>query len=246
MFVALPSILIASPSLPNITIEQTPKGYTAKVGAFDAREQANVDAEIARRAAEVCKEKQIRWGKFNSLANFGRNPGAEPAPVTGYVHEFSCVPAEQAPYEPAPADWKPSVTDEVDVRTFFHSYYARRDSGDFTTALGMFAPTMQGDPTARADEMRSFNVTLGAGNRRITGVTWYVNPEAAEHPGVYVAIDFVGDYPKVYFYCGYVALYRRGPGSYEITREEQNQFARGDGEADPAQLAQMRASMCRE
>jgi hypothetical protein len=231
--------------MPKIAIEQTADGYIAKVAEFDASIQVDVDAEIARRAADICKGKQVRWGKFSSLAKLGKIPGSEPAPVTGYVHEFSCVPIEQATYEPAPADWKPSASDETDARTFFQTYYARRDSGEFGAALNMFASSMRSEPAKWSDEMRGFNASLGAGKRRVTGVTWYVNPEQSEHPGIYAAVDFVGDYAKAYFYCGYLALYRRGPGDYEIVREEQNRFMRADSQTEPEQLAQMRATMCR-
>src|SRR5438270_2465439 len=244
MFVTLLSMIAIA--LPDITIERSAKGYIAKVATFDARQQAEVDAEIAHRAAELCKEEQIRWGEFRSLAKVGKIPGAEPAPVTGYVHEFSCDAPEQRVYEPAPSDWKPDAADEADVRRAFRTYYARRDSGDFQAAWEMFEPGMLGSLASWSDEMRTSNATLGHGTRRITGVTWYVNPEAAAHPGVLAAVDFIGEFPTAYFYCGYVGFYRRGAGSYEITREEQNKFMHGDGKADPTQIAQMRASMCRE
>jgi hypothetical protein len=244
MFVSLLSALAIA--LPNITIERTAKGYIAKVATFDARQQNEVDAEIARRAAELCREKQIHWGEFRSLGKLGKIPGAGPAPVTGYVHEFSCVAPEQRVYEPAPPNWKPSAADEADVRRAFETYYARRDSGDFRAAWQMFEPGMLGSLASWSDQMRTANASLGRGTRRITAVSWELNPEAAEHPGVFVAIDFIGDYPTVHFYCGYLGLYRRGPGSYVIVREEQNQYQRGDGTEDSAQVAQMRAAMCRE
>jgi hypothetical protein len=153
---------------------------------------------------------------------------------------------EQRTYEPAPSDWKPNAADEADVRRAFETYYARRDSGDFRAAWEMFEPGMLGSLASWSDQMRASNMKLGRGTRRITGITWYVNPEAAAHPGIFAAVDFIGEFPAAYFYCGYVGFYRRGSGSYEITREEQNQFVHGDGQPDPTQLAQMRASMCRE
>jgi hypothetical protein len=176
MFVALLTGLVAASPLPSVTVEQTKKGYVAKAATFDLRQQAEVETEIARRAAELCKGKEIRWGEFNSVAKLGKTPGAEPAPVSGYSHEFSCISAQQATYEPAPADWKASAADEADVRAFFASYYTRRDKGDFPAALGMFASDMIGDRVKLAEEMAAFNTKIGSGTRRVTGVTWYVNP----------------------------------------------------------------------
>ena len=153
--------------------------------------------------------------------------------------------ADQRTYVPAQADWKSTAADEADVRRIFESYYASRDSGEFKAALAMFNSKARPESAAWPDKIRLFNSALGAGKRRITGVTWYVNPPSAEVPGIYAAVDFVSDYPNVHFYCGYVVFYRLEPGSYEIVREEQNAFHRGDGDANPDHLAQMRAAACR-
>jgi hypothetical protein len=246
MLVASLVVLTAVAELPTITIEQTVKGYVAKAGTFDARQQAEIDAEFARQAAEICKGSDIRWGEFSSIAKLGKNPVSEPAPVAGYTHEFRCVPVDQTNYAPAPADWQPSTADQADARRIFETYYAHRDAGEFAAALAMFAPDVISNSENWGAEMRGTNKKLGSGKRRITAITWYVNPEGAPHPGIYAAIDFVGEFPNTYVYCGYIALYRRGAGSYAITREEQNIFSHGDGSADPTQVAQMRASMCRE
>jgi len=242
MFIAL---MLGLAALPAITIDQNAKGYLAKIGTFDARQQAAVDAEIDRRAASLCGNRDVHWGEFRSLTKIGKNPGVEPAPVTGYTKEFSCVAREQASYPAAPADWKASSADEQEAVATLNSYYAKRDRGDFAGAFAMFQSGVLGDLASWSAQEAAENKKLGTGTRRVTGVTWYVNPDGAPHRGIYVAIDFVGDFPSTYFYCGYLALYRRGPGSYEITREEQNMFRHGDGKPDPAQLKQMRATMCR-
>jgi hypothetical protein len=239
------ALMLGLAALPTITIDQTTEGYVAKIATFDVRQQAEVDAEIDRRAASVCADRDIYWGKFRSLTKIGKNPRAEPAPVTGYIKQFSCVAREQASYPAPPSDWKATSADERDAVAVLNSYYARRDRGDFMGALAMFEPGVLGDLASWSAEQAATNKKIGKGSRRVTGVTWYVNPDTAPHPGIYVAIDFVGDFPSTYFYCGYLALYRRGPGSYEITREEQNMFTHGDGNPDPAQLEQMRGAMCR-
>lgn len=234
----------AASSLPNITIAPAPRGFVARVIDFDGRKLAAVDAEIDRRARELCKDNEVRWGDFSATTALGKQLGAEPPIVRGYTREFACIVPQTVLYAPAPGDWKATAEDLTDAQRVFQSYYGRRDGGDFTSALKLFAPDVIGDTGNWAKEMQDFNAKLGEGKRRITAVTWDVNPANAPHPGVYVSLDFVGDYPSMYFYCGYLALYRRGPGSYEIVHEEQNTFGRADGNGHPTQVAQMRAAMC--
>ena len=152
---------------------------------------------------------------------------------------------DQYAHQPAPADWKASAADETDVRRAFHDYYTKRDQGAFQAAIAAFRQTARPESATWPEEMRAFTKKLGPGTRRVVAVTWYVNPPSAEQPGVYAALDFVGDYPAVHFYCGYLVFYRVAPGAYEIAREEQNIFHRSDTDANPDHLAQMRAAACR-
>lgn len=229
--------------IPAITVRKTDEGYRAEAAAFQVFQEAAVHAEIARRAADLCAGKDIDWGKFGSLAKLEKNPSSQPPTISGYFQEFRCVAAEKLAYAAVPGDWKPSAADEADVRRVFETYYVRRDAGQFESAAAMFEPGVQDTPSA--EDQREFNRKLGRGSRRITGVTWYVNRPDAPRPGVYVALDFMGDYPQLHVYCGYLMLYRQGPGRYAITREEQNIFERGDGKADMAQVAAMRSAVCR-
>lgn len=232
-------------ALPQITVKPLENGYRAEAATFDFWQNSAVFAEIERRAAELCHGKEVKWGNFASMTALGKDPGTTPPKMSGYFQEFSCSQRDRRSYPPAPADWKPSPSDEADARRIFQTYYVRRDRGDFQAAFAMFKEDVLGDPSGWAEQMRTTNAKLGSGNRRVTGVTWYVNPQGADHPGVYAAVDFTGEFPSVHVYCGYLMLYRIGPGSYEITREEQNFFERGDEEANPEHLAQMRAASCR-
>ncbi len=237
-------LAIGSTGLPAVTVKSSTDGYIATVPQFALDQTAAVDSDIADRATELCAGKDVKWGKFGSLTTLGKKPGATPPKVSGYYKEFSCVAAQPRNYAAAPADWQPSSSDDADVRHFFDSYYTKRDGGDFAAALAMFQP---GEGFAKSlDEQRAFNSKLGTGQRRITHVTWYVNPDAAAHPGIFAALDFVGEYKSMHFYCGYLGLYRVGPGSYEIVREEQNMFERNDHAPDLSQLANMRTAACRD
>jgi hypothetical protein len=245
LIVALLSFLAAA-GLTQISVMKTGQNnYRIEVATFEAPDGSAVASAIAQRADELCAGKEVKWGKFSSTANLGKNPGSMPPSIEGYFQEFSCVQADQRSYQPAPDGWTATAADEADVRDVFESYYRKRDRGDMEAALAMFASGVNSDPLASAAAMREFNRQLGPGKRRVVAVTWYVNPTTAQHAGIYAAVDFVGEYATAHFYCGFLGLYRRAPGSYEITREEQNIFHRGKDAADPAQVAQMRAAACR-
>ncbi len=228
---------------PNITITRRADGFVATIKPFAVAEQGAVDAEVDRRAGELCAGKSVKWGSFGSVVGIDRRSDKAPE-ITNYFKEFTCISLQPRAHAAVSADWKPSLADESDVRRFFDLYYAKRDSGDFSAAAAMFDPA-QGIVLG-SDEQRQFNAQLGVGSRQVIRVTWYVNPDGADRPGVFAALDFVGSFKSMHFYCGYLVLYRVGEGSYEIVREEQNQFARGHDEPDPAELASMRSTLCRD
>lgn len=242
------SLLVASQAaaigLPPVNIVGTDAGYRAEVAAFPATQEAAIHAEIVRRGEDLCRGKQVKMGKFGSLTKLEKQPTPMPATISGYSLEFRCVLSEPASYAALPADWQPSAQDEADVRRVFETYYAKRDAGEFDAAAAMFEPGVQEEPPS-SEQQREFNRTLGAGRRRVAAVTWYVNRPDAPRPGAYIALDFIGDYPSLHIYCGYLMLYRAGPTRYEITREEQNIVQRGDATADRDQIAAMRAALCR-
>ena len=196
MFIAILLGLQASAAaLPEITIRTTSDGYRAEAADFPASQQAAVYDEISRRADKICVGKQIKWGRFGSSAEVRIERSLSTPGINGYFKEFRCVVEKQRAFSAAPADWKSDPADEADVRRIFESYYRKRDAGDFAAATAMWQPEQQSDRSA--DDVGEFNKRLGGGSRRITGVTWYVNPPSAEIPGVYAALDFVGDYPKL-------------------------------------------------
>lgn len=244
-FLALAAWAPAS-TLPPISLAPAGAGYSASTPSFPGIFLSSVNEEVARRARSTCSGKGILWEEFKQTEKLGKQLGEGASTITDYRRDFRCVDATPATHVRAPDNWKPSSSDEVDVRRFFGSYYSLRDSGAASKAVALFDSNVVGDPKKWGSDVAAFNLKLGQGKRRITGVTWYVNPAQAERAGVFAAIDFIGEYPSMHFYCGYLMLFRRGAGSYDILREEQNQFARSDDVPKPAQLAEMRAAMCRE
>ena len=243
MLIAALLAMQAAAETPRIIVSTTAEGYRAEVAAFDLAQEVHVNAEIERRAIDLCADKPIRWGEFGSSAEIDKDLSKGPPKITGFFKEFRCVVPQAPTVASVPSEWKADPKDEADVRRFFETYYSKRDSGQFAAAAAMFQADMQEKP--RVEYLREFNQKLGAGRRRITGVTWYVNPAAADRLGAYAALDFAGEYTGSHLYCGYLVLYRLGPGRYEIVREEQNVFHKGDKPADPAQLEAMRAAACR-
>ena len=232
--------------LPQIKVRLHAGGYVAEAKPYPSPNKALVEAEIARRAASLCVGKEVSWGKFESLEKVGKLPLSAPATVTRDRREFSCIPLNDRAFVAAPPGWVASAADDADVRKLFDSYYAKRDSGDILGALAMLSPATRTDPAEWGPSVRAFNKELGPGTRRITAVSWEIDPQAADRPGIYAALDFVGDYPAAHFYCGYIGLYRLGPGRYQIVREEQNSFMRGVAKTDLDQVVQLRAAACRE
>lgn len=241
------ALAIAAPAgtPPRVEVAAISDGYSATAPTFQSIYLPGVEDEVRRRADAACAGKRIDWGRFTWTEELGKRPGTDIPTIKEYRRDFRCVAGQAKAHARAPDDWTASPADQADVRRFFASYFAKRDTGLTDPALEMFEPGTVGDPKAWAKDVAAFNSKFGVGARRITGVTWYVNPEQASHPGVFVAIDFVGDHPTAHLYCGYIGLFRHGPGDYRITRDEQNMFARSDERADAAQVAAMRASMCR-
>ncbi len=110
----------------------------------------------------------------------------------------------------------------------------------------MFTPDNRSELSDWSTQMRVFNSQMSKGSRQLTKVTWYVNPEGADRPGVYAALDFVGNFPSAHLYCGYIMLYRLGLAKYEIVREEQSHFVRNAETPDPDQLTAIREATCRK
>jgi len=244
MLIAVLLALQVAAERPLIKVGPATEGYRADVASFDVSHEAYVNAEIGRKAAALCADKRIEWGKFGSEAIVEKDPAKGSPRISGFFKEFRCVIPKEPIVASISSDWKASEADDADVRRLFESYYAQRDAGNFDGSSAMLSPDVRPDKSDYAG-LSDFNRALETGSRRITGVTWYVNPASAPRLGAYAALDFVGQYTGAHLYCGYLMLYRRGPGTYEIIREEQNVFHRNAEPVDPAQLEQMRSAMCR-
>lgn len=245
LFMVALAALASADTAPRAQVAVTKDGFSATAPIFQSRHLTSVEDQVRRDAAARCAGQQVDWGRFTWVEELGKNPGQDIPTIKEYRRDFRCVEARTVSEARAPEDWQATAADEADARRFFNRFVTARDAGSPEVALAMFEPGTVEDAKAWMEGTAVFNATVGPGNRRITGVTWYVNPQQATRPGVFVAIDFVGDHAKLHFYCGYVGLLRKGPGDYRIVREEQNIFERGDGTADPAQIAASRAALCR-
>lgn len=238
------ALALAAPAMPPVSIVKSGAGHSASAPEFPATKLEAVEAEVRRRAAAICAADPVTWGKFRYETQLAKDITAEVAKVRGYQREFRCGNQTPPKGQRAPDDWQPSPADEAEVTRIFAAYYGHRDRGEVAAAKALFepnAPTKLSEP-----DVARVNASIGKGSRRIVAVTWYVNPAQADREGVFAALDFVGNYPAMHFYCGYLMLYRSAPGRYVIVREEQNMFAKTEQASDPAHLAELRATMCRD
>ncbi|HEV7658353.1 MAG TPA: hypothetical protein VGO55_00765 [Allosphingosinicella sp.] len=201
---------------------------------------------LAERARQICA------GRYPMLARY-RFSGREQVGADGrrsglydVSQELSCAdrPPPVSMETPAPADWRATESDEAGARAATERYFAAVDAGDAARVHAMWTASQQAaTPLAeRAAELRSFRAQAGRpGRHRIVRLTWYVNPDGADRPGIYVAADYERSYSGFYLNCGYLVWFRQAPGRYELIREETGVVGAGDAPNSPEGIAQARS-----
>jgi hypothetical protein len=78
-------------------------------------------------------------------------------------------------------------------------------------------------------------------SRQIRKITWYIDPPSAG-PGVFAAVDFVGEFENLFLQCGYVVWRQQPNKSFLLIREEENAINRANAEKmSPDDLKAVRA-----
>jgi hypothetical protein len=162
--------------------------------------------------------------------------------VSEFRHEFNCAASADNTHQPAPADWVASPTDDADAQRVALAFAAKRDAGDFDAAYAMFDPVALHDRAGMIAALRKNNPTAG-GSLRVTGIRWLVNKPDLPYPGAFILVSVIGDYPRLHFYCGYIALYRLGPGNYQVVQDLQS-FLPIDPSNTPEHIAAMKTQLC--
>lgn len=211
---------------------------------------------IAERAIRACSGRYAQLGHYTFVGNervLNRDGSSvDPSPRFAIHQEYICLDAPPPPAQGAPvaADWQPSPADENEVATQTQHYFDLIDAADAQGVLAMMTELNRAgmDLQERQAQMNAFRRDAGApGERRIIHTTWYVNPDGAPVPGVYVAIDFERSFSRMLVYCGYIVLYRGGDGHYRLAREDIGQVPQPTPGSSPLPLAQARQmAQCRD
>ena len=238
------SSLLVATALPAIKVEEVANGFRVLAGPFSASQLPKVDSEMALQAQVKCGRKTVRWG----------NASAEPVShnarlrrIENYTRGFTCIEGEARQYVAGTAEWQPTDKDLADVKNVFTTFFRERDAGRFKEAGALMGPDGQDSFLGASDDLTGWNKKLGAGTRRIVRVTWLLNPPGMSHAGTFASVFFIGNYPSMAYYCGELVLYRRGPGSYEIVRDQQagRLKSEADTKRNERKIAAERLSTCR-
>jgi hypothetical protein len=195
----------------------------------------------------------VRLGRYQFSGSEQVLPGRAVGlpPRFAVEQEVSCTddpppPVAEAVAEPVPADWRPTIEDERSVLALTNRYFALIDAGDAAAVHQLWVSSEQAATPLpeRAASIEQFRREAGTpGQHRVAALTWYVNPDGAPRPGVYVAADYERSYAGLHLSCGYVVWYREGEGRYLLVREETGMVARSAGEMAPERLAEVRTLM---
>jgi hypothetical protein len=236
--VALLALLLAGPDDFRLTIPVSP----------DTTEGRGL---LAERARQICAGRYPVLARYRYSGRERIGPDGRPGGLFDVSQELSCAdrppPVSVAP--PAPADWRATDRDEADARAATERYFAAVDAGDAARVHAMWSasPRAATPLEERAAQLRSFRDQAGRpGRHLIARLTWYVNPEGADRPGIYVAADYERSYSGFYLNCGYLVWFRQAPGRYELVREETAVVGAGDVPDSPEGVAHARSlARCR-
>ena len=118
-------------------------------------------------------------------------------------------------------EWRASDSDNAAIVALTYRYLAAEDAGNLDEANALMEPSMMAAvPDWRATVKYFNSVAGGVKTRTIRAINWEKDPVRASAPGVYVSVDFVGQFENVDIECGYVSWHRQADGSYLAVHEE--------------------------
>jgi hypothetical protein len=195
-------------------------------------------------------------GRWEMAAPLAVGDATPPSPAIDIYHELTCEAELRAPPStPAPAivdsSWTPGVADEAAIRSASNAFLDARDGGRFAEAYGWLAATFRATATLAqfSEEAEAFNGRAGRRiERRLAAVTWYNGDLPGAPPGLYAAVDFVGDFEGLYFSCGYLIWQLQADRSWRLVTLNEAVAAPADApDATAEQIADLRREMrCRD
>lgn len=192
-------------------------------------EQARIQMEPRARA--LCKDKSVRWGRYQFDAEAIVVPPGQPARTRMTLRQQITCEAD-SPLRPAPPPGRTpeaSTADRQAIERINAAFFAAKDRGDAEASWRMAGDRGLASFSSLAawrERLGQFVEAAGGGVRRDWRKwTWYRDPEGAE-PGLYVAVDFVGDSRNLAALCGYAVWRRRANGNFDLLRLEENVISR--------------------
>lgn len=216
---------------PAIKVEPVFGGGFLLAITTDREDLAAARAMLEPRARELCKERTVRWGRFQFTAQAIVVPPGQPASTRmEFTQQISCESGNPLRRDVAPAP-TPEATqkDRQSMERINAAFFAARDRGDANESFRLAGEKGLASFSSLSEWREQVNtfVQLSGGQvrREWRKWTWYRDPEGAE-PGLYVAVDFVAESRNLAALCGYALWKRRANGSFDLTRLEENTLTR--------------------
>jgi uncharacterized protein DUF4019 len=234
-WLALSVICIGAPAFAQSQIESRRIGddtYELTLRRDSVSELGIAQQELLPTATNLCKEKAVRFGRYDfSLREHVAGPTPE-APQFLLRQQISCgIPFDdqRSVVPPNKTDWRPTESDQASIERLTYQYFRSRDFSAYRDAYLLFSPGIIEWESWR-DSVSQFNVAAGpVKSRQIKKITWYIDPPSVG-PGVFAAVDYYGVFENLYLQCGYVVWRRQPSGSFLLVREEGNSIDKANAE----------------
>lgn len=203
----------------------------------------------------LCGDLHPHYGRWEAVQPLATAAPSSRPPAAELVQEVTCE-AEPPAAPPGPAapvvspSWADSPADEQAVRQASDAFLDARDAGRFEEAYGFLGAVFRATESIETFTARTREFHRSAGRRlgrRLVAVTWYNNDLPGAPPGLYAAVDFVGEYEKLHFACGYLIWQLQADRSWRLVTANQAVATRAAaGDASAEEIQAVRAQMgCR-
>jgi hypothetical protein len=234
---------------PRIVEKAVAGGFKITIIDFVGSDQNVAQQMIRPTVLRLCGQLTPQWGRFY-LKAMTTAPKGQALKPGRFEQNITCITPRVVKPDVPTGPFVPSASDERDVTAATLKFLGLRDDGKSEESFAMLSPSMQGmtDRAGWATDVGMKPAKTGnAIERRITKITWYIDPPGVE-AGVYAAADFDGRSSRMAIHCGYVAMKRQASGTYLVVRIEEGYLAAQDATRFTIEkLAEARTSLqCRD
>lgn len=221
--IAIASAGHAQDQTSEIQVQKVDDGsYVVVLRSMTSKSVAAAQQELLPEARRLCGARSARFGKYQFEQYDSISPNAKPVPFR-LKQEIRCVAAASVPPRVVAPDpnWRPSAEQQRAVLAMTERFFRLKDAGDYQQVRTFVSEAFPFDHWLAAAE--KFNKQSGELRQRtIQRVTWYKDRPDAPLPGVYVAVDFSGQFTNLEIYCGYLVWHEGQDGTFRLTRQEEN------------------------